>query len=296
MDLISRKEAKGKGLTHYFTGKPCKHGHIDKRFVSAGKCLTCSTIEGERQKEWKKEHYQKNKEAICKRVNDYRLANIDVITEKKRLYNQINNDEISKRRKEFRENNKELLSEQKRNHYQRHKSSIRKKHKKFYSENKREILDSQKEYYKANSERIKNTVRQYAVKNKSKIKKYKHTYNKENRVELNLKINKKYRTDPLFRLAVIIRQSVRRVLKYTGKCKTTPTMILLGYNAEQLKNRIESTWVEGMSWENHGEWHIDHIKSVKSYVDEGVKDPKIINALENLQALWASDNLSKGCR
>jgi hypothetical protein len=37
----SRKEAKALGLTHYFNGKPCPNGHIDKRFTSSGSCFAC---------------------------------------------------------------------------------------------------------------------------------------------------------------------------------------------------------------------------------------------------------------
>ena len=42
MDIISRKDAKAQGLTHYFTGKPCKHGHIAQRLTSKGICLDCN--------------------------------------------------------------------------------------------------------------------------------------------------------------------------------------------------------------------------------------------------------------
>lgn len=69
---------------------------------------------------------------------------------------------------------------------------------------------------------------------------------------------------------------------------------ILGYTKKQLKNHIELQFLEGMSWQNHGEWHIDHIKPVFAFVKEGTTDPKIINALENLQPLWAKDNLRKG--
>jgi hypothetical protein len=43
--LISRKEALEKGLKHYFTGKPCKKGHIDIRYASVGKCAECGRQE-----------------------------------------------------------------------------------------------------------------------------------------------------------------------------------------------------------------------------------------------------------
>lgn len=41
MEVISRKAAKAAGLKYYFTSKPCKRGHIDKRFVRSLCCMTC---------------------------------------------------------------------------------------------------------------------------------------------------------------------------------------------------------------------------------------------------------------
>jgi hypothetical protein len=53
---------------------------------------------------------------------------------------------------------------------------------------------------------------------------------------------------------------------------------------------------DGMSWENYGEWHIDHIMPINHFIKSGITDPAIVNALENLQPLWAYENLSKGDR
>lgn len=44
MKIITFTEAKQQGLTHYFTGKPCKHGHIDKRYVRDRKCFRCGQL------------------------------------------------------------------------------------------------------------------------------------------------------------------------------------------------------------------------------------------------------------
>lgn len=41
MRLISRSEAQIAGLKRYFTGVPCRHGHIAERYVSAWACLDC---------------------------------------------------------------------------------------------------------------------------------------------------------------------------------------------------------------------------------------------------------------
>ncbi len=70
------------------------------------------------------------------------------------------------------------------------------------------------------------------------------------------------------------------------------------FSANDFFKRIEETFQEGMSWENWGEWHIDHIKPLSSF--DFIKNGKIdwtevhsANSLDNLQALWAKDNLRK---
>ena len=67
----------------------------------------------------------------------------------------------------------------------------------------------------------------------------------------------------------------------------------IGYTKGELKTHIESLFQDGMSWENYGEWEIDHIKPVKAFWEEGVVDPKIVNNLSNLQPLWKKENRTK---
>jgi hypothetical protein len=40
----TRREALAFGETHYYTGKPCKHGHIAKRYAASGDCSACSLV------------------------------------------------------------------------------------------------------------------------------------------------------------------------------------------------------------------------------------------------------------
>nr|QBK86167.1 MAG: hypothetical protein LCMAC101_07620 [Marseillevirus LCMAC101] len=70
-------------------------------------------------------------------------------------------------------------------------------------------------------------------------------------------------------------------------------------NVKTLRKHIEKQFEEGMSWENHGKWHIDHIIPIK-YRENG-KDPSLEEIIErlhytNLQPLWAGSNLSKSNR
>ena len=78
--------------------------------------------------------------------------------------------------------------------------------------------------------------------------------------------------------------------------KTDRTSAILGYTKEDLVAHIESLFLEGMTWENWGDWHIDHIRPISSFLKAGVTDARQINALQNLRPLWAFDNLSKGAR
>lgn len=42
--VISREDAREKGLTFFFTGNPCRRGHICERYVKACTCLDCSVL------------------------------------------------------------------------------------------------------------------------------------------------------------------------------------------------------------------------------------------------------------
>lgn len=41
--IITRDEAKASGLKRYFTGEPCKRGHVAERYVNNGQCCGCAT-------------------------------------------------------------------------------------------------------------------------------------------------------------------------------------------------------------------------------------------------------------
>lgn len=81
----TRAEAKAIGATHYFTGEPCKHGHIAPRKVK-GACVECLKLEWERGNtqraeyfkeynrsdagvEAKQAYYRRNREAVIARAN-----------------------------------------------------------------------------------------------------------------------------------------------------------------------------------------------------------------------------------
>ena len=52
-------EAKKRGLKHYFTGKSCKHGHVDLRSVTGGECYECRRS---RNRDWHADNLEYAKE------------------------------------------------------------------------------------------------------------------------------------------------------------------------------------------------------------------------------------------
>jgi hypothetical protein len=51
MEIITQAEAREKGLKFYFTGKPCKNGHISLRYANgAGICKECNTLKSSPEK------------------------------------------------------------------------------------------------------------------------------------------------------------------------------------------------------------------------------------------------------
>jgi len=59
MKLITKKEAKEKNLIFYFTGKPCKHGHISERLVKGGSCRECKNNISAKNREENREEYNR---------------------------------------------------------------------------------------------------------------------------------------------------------------------------------------------------------------------------------------------
>lgn len=77
---------------------------------------------------------------------------------------------------------------------------------------------------------------------------------------------------------------------------------LLGADDTTVRKHIEDQFQEGMTWDNHGEWHIDHILPCKMkhpLTGDDIFDltkpshQKLLFNYRNLQPLWESENCSK---
>ena len=102
------------------------------------------------------------------------------------------------------------------------------------------------------------------------------------------------------KLSQYVGNSIRQSLAAHKNKKGVHWESLVGYSAHNLKNHLEKQFTEGMSWENYGRygWHIDHIIPISVFNFNGPHDIDFQRcwALDNLQPLWAHDNLTKHAR
>lgn len=106
----------------------------------------------------------------------------------------------------------------------------------------------------------------------------------------------RYETDPQFRMAVVLRKRIVMALKARGLSKSKSLRELLACTISDLKAHLESQFKPGMSWSNHGAWHIDHIMPCAAFNLTLLAEQKACFHYSNLQPLWAEENLRKSAK
>jgi hypothetical protein len=181
--------------------------------------------------------------------------------------------------KKWREENKERNKNNNKVWCEKNKEKITERNKKWLKNNPRYKKEYDKKWYEDNPEYVKEYYEKNKIKTIDRVKVW-----RENNPEKTNETQRNYRkTIPHI---VAWRNVLRGVLTRMGKKKEGHTIDLLGYSALELKNHMESLFTDGMSWTNHGEWHIDHIICVINF-DENTP-MNIVNALQNLRPLWAT--------
>lgn len=146
-------------------------------------------------------------------------------------------------------------------------------------ENKEKISETKKKWYMENREHINIKRSEYRIENKEKFKEI----SKERWIKI--------KDNPLLKLKDSIRKLVYKTIKNQGYSKKSYTNEILGCSYEEFKEYIENQFKEGMSLENHGEWHIDHKIPISWATTED--EVYLYNKYNNFQPLWGFENISK---
>ena len=131
-----------------------------------------------------------------------------------------------------------------------------------------------------------------AQKNRDNVKAWQKA-NPEGRRAQNRRYHaKRYSQDANFRLKKSLRNRYRLAILGSTNC-TAESLRLLGCSIQEVRALLEKQFAEGMSWENYGEWELDHVRPCASF---DFSDPKQIEQcfhFSNLQPLWAEENRLK---
>lgn len=220
----------------------------------------------------------------CKKYSEENKERIKEYKSKK-YYEIKDTPEYKQKRYDYYQENKDIKIEKNKNYNQENKDQISKQKKEYYLKNKEEISEKRKEYF----QKIKNDP-----EFKSKKRDITREWRRENKDLVNQRIKDKKINDPLYKLTDIIRTLIWISIKKKGFKKDSKTSQILGCTFEEFKIHIENQFQDGMTWENQGEWHLDH-KIPISWADSEQKVYELNHYL-NFQPLWKEDNLKKGNR
>ena len=164
---------------------------------------------------------------------------------------------------------------------------------KHYISNKEETLEYQKKYREENKELIKKREKRFRQGNLIRLRREANERYQSNKDEITKRLREKYRTDTKFRLNRCMSSGIYGCLKENKKGYHWEDLV--PYTIDELKKHLEPKFKQGMSWDNYGEWHIDHIipKSKFNFSKPEHIDFQKCWSLENLQPLWASENIAK---
>lgn len=214
--VISREDAISLGKTRYFTGIPCRNGHVALRSVVGRVCIECSREFSARPDQLRKRS-EKEKARLAAMTDEQRAVKLEYMSQ-------------------------------------------------WYEDNQVWV----KKYREENADRL--------------------------RFLSNRSVARRKANDPVFAMLCHCRAMLNKMLTRYGMKKSDRTMAMLGYGPGDLVDRLESQFKDGMGWHNRKEWHIDHICPTSKLMAAGVTDMSIINHLDNLQPMWAKENISKSAK
>ncbi len=234
-----------------------------EKFGVRSQCKKCG-------KECKAKYYQKNSDKVKESTVKYRREN---------------SEKVKERAAKYRRENSEKINEYKAKYYQKNSEKIKECEAKYYQKNSEKIKERRKKYYQKNSDKIKERRKKYRRENYEKIKEHKAKYGRE-----------RYKNDENFRITSILRARLSKALKSQSAKKSKRTLELVGCRIDELWEHLEKQFKDGMTRQNQGEWHIDHIKPCSLFDLTDPEQQKECFNYKNLQPLWAEENLSKGAK
>lgn len=182
--------------------------------------------------------------------------------------------------------------------YYDNKESIRRNQKAYEERIGSEVLKQrQVEYKKNNLEKSRETKRKNREKYKDRYREMARKTKREKKEEYKARHQERLKTDPNYKIKRAFRSRFNCALLLKGHKKASKSLEILGCSLDELRKYLESLWLPGMTWENHGSgpgfWEIDHRLPCNCFLFVNPEAQKICFHYTNLQPLWWEDNQNK---
>jgi hypothetical protein len=315
---LTRTASKKAGTKYYFTGDPCKRGHIALRWSASGRCLECAAYKDipdtqklytEEEDEYLRQHYKTHNKAQMAAALGRTTRSVE-----KRMLSVLKLSIDMKTRDAIR----------KQNNIKRN-TNEREQHRGKVPDEWFELPPTQEEAQKLGvdyfftgrtCERghidLRGTVHcsclacrreDATVQNQDEERKeWRRTYRKRDYVKQK---DYEYRKqvlqdDPVFKFRVNV--SIRITNFFAGRIsagKLKKAEELLGCSYKNFHQWISKQLTDGMTMENYGlkGWHLDHVRPVMSFRDKHIDTELEVQKLafnwRNYQPLWGAENFSK---
>lgn len=267
-ETITREEAKAAGLKRFFTGEPCKHGHVAERFVSSGGCVECQRAAGQ---SW----YAENAEQERGRTRKWRARNPD---------------QVRKAARRWRAKNPEQVRKYNRRWYAQNPEQVRERNRRWRAENPDRVREHSRRWYAKHAEQERERSRRWCAENSERKREYSRA---------------RCANDPSFRLARQLRGVLRAMLN--GRFGEGTLRYVPEGRVEAVKAKIDAdlkaTPGAPASFDemNGDEWHLDHVVPLSVMLDLLPDEARPVLAYvashpDMLRPLPAAENIARGNR
>jgi hypothetical protein len=156
--------------------------------------------------------------------------------------------------------------------------------KRHYFKNREKRLQYFSDWQKDNRDRLNDYHQKWREKNIDKHREYKRKYERTRKAN-----------DPIYKLISNFRTAIYQVLKENNVDKNGHYFEVLKYTPEELINHLEKQFTDGMTWDNYGQWHVDHVMPISVHDIQVIGDDEFMRcwSLSNLQPMWGDENIRK---
>jgi hypothetical protein len=156
--------------------------------------------------------------------------------------------------------------------------------KRHYFKNREKRLQYFSDWQKDNRDRLNDYHQKWREKNIDKHRESKRNYERTRKAN-----------DPIYKLISNFRTAIYQVLKENNVDKNGHYFEVLKYTPEELINHLEKQFTDGMTWDNYGQWHVDHVMPISVHDIQEIGDNEFMRcwSLSNLQPMWGDENIRK---